>query len=621
MENIQYGFLMKRVLFTTDIYIFKPIQLCEGILETIDETPMFIDKIGNSYLLSNNVEGLSCDEELSVFHIISKEDLEKEYSGYSLEEALELYYMNTSSILTIGFLNEETDELHMFFQNLDEMISKISLFTQDTKEQEEIKQSQEELSMIITTGKDLLNFYEKSNQFLIENDNIEETKSIIKQIIDFYNNLFHDFDLREQNETNKLCKEYIADIIDSYEQICNYMLLDIIIQKIIELKENMYSKIKTISEAFELDPYKIESSKMDQINEIEYYKKVKEMKDFIDKKVIGQEQAKRAIISSIVMNSLSEDKSDRNSCLLIGPTGSGKTLLTETISEYLGVPMTIYDTTQLTTAGYIGGNLEDCLTSLLAITKGNLKEAEKGIVVFDEIDKKGSANNSDSSGRGALNNLLPFMQGTTYQVKCNNKTVLFDTSKLTVLATGSFAEAVRDRGESEKSIGFSGHLIENSEDIKYPKLTIEDLAMYGNVPKELLGRFTTIVQLHGHTKESLRKIILDSESSALLHEKKKLSKIKIELDWTEEFIDKVVTRALELKTGARSIKSSLEEAVLSARWHVLVNYGKYNKIVLTKDTVNDNNDCLIYDIEGSCYNLKDLIEKNNEKVKVLEYKG
>ena len=123
------------------------------------------------------------------------------------------------------------------------------------------------------------------------------------------------------------------------------------------------------------------------------------------------------------MNSLSDDPNDRTACLLIGPTGSGKTLIIYTIGQYLDKPVEIIDSTQLTVPGYVGANIGDYLSNLIDKAGGDVKRAEEGIVAFDEIDKKGTEKNGDVSGRGVLNTLLSFIQGTTYQVKYNGKVV------------------------------------------------------------------------------------------------------------------------------------------------------------------------------------------------------
>jgi len=350
--------------------------------------------------------------------------------------------------------------------------------------------------------------------------------------------------------------------------------------------------------------------------------KVKEMKEFMDSKIIGQNEAKKDVISAIFMNFISEDYKNKNSCLLIGPTGSGKTMIAETVAEYLNLPVVIVDTTQLTIPGYVGGDIEDYLIRLLDQSNGDLEKAEQGIVVFDELDKKGSENNADVSGKGVLNILLPFMQGTEYNFKYNGKNVTFDSSKLTVFATGAFTDVAKAKEQYSSykggNIGFNAESNVKKEDIKYETLKIEDICKYGHMPIELLGRFTTISQLSGHTIESLRTILTESSSSALLSEKYKLSKLGVRLKYSNGFLDAVANKALELKTGARSLKTTVESAVKEARWHILENPDEYKALLLTKYTVEDNLDCVLIDNCGNSHKLKDLLKKEEKVLRLTK---
>ena len=373
--------------------------------------------------------------------------------------------------------------------------------------------------------------------------------------------------------------------------------------------EERKQKEKELAETFNVEAKKI---KVD----------VRDVKRFFDEKIIGQEEAKRDIIAAIVMNMLSDNPTDKNNCLLVGPTGSGKTLIAETVSEYFDMPMEIIDTTQLTMPGYVGANIEDFLARLIAKAGGDIKKAEEGIVVFDEIDKKGSEKNDDVSGKGVLNTLLPFLQGTTYDVKYNGRTYPFNTSKLTIFATGAFTDVARGKKNNSSSenykstrIGFNADISskkEITEDIKYEKLEIEDFVKYGNMPVEIMGRFPIIAQLSGHTKDSLRSILTGSNVSALLGEKRKLEKLGVTLNWTNGYLDRVAEEAIKLKTGGRSLKTTVEKSVKEARWEVLESLGTYCSIVLTEKSVDDNKECILIDQNGVSHNLSDILKAKSE---------
>lgn len=634
-KETYYGILMNRIIIDCDLYLYKPISIIEGFLDNYIDYQCFSDNLGNSYNLSSDTNSLSNDEELSVNYIIKEEDLLNMYPENCLIEALNLYYESLCNKINIGFYLSNEDKM-LFLQY--DVLNDISSKSEEIKITENFLNKLEEIdcdeAIVIELDKfksllqineynelhnELQNIYsqieiineyfhidlnnehlqllDKVYNYILSINDIEQMKTIINKLLDNYNSL-----LKNPEYNNIKCQSFLNNKISNYSNLLKYDNIDNIKKEIMIIKKEEYDNIIKIIKKSEEKPKNL-------IN-------IKEMKKYVDRKVIGQEEAKKDIIQSIYMNSLSEDSKDRNNCLLIGPSGSGKTLIVETISEYLDMPMQIFDTTQLTSPGYKGEDIEDFLARLLYLTNGDLDKAEHAIVVFDEIDKKGSSDNSDVSGRGVLNTLLPFIQGTTYDIKYNNKIISFDTSKLTIFATGAFTDVIKNT--KQNIMGFSSEI--KQEDITYPELTIEDLVKKGNMPIELIGRFTTITQLKGHTKETLKQIILSCDNSALLKEKFKLKKIGIELKWTDSYIDAVVEKAFELKTGARSLKNILEKSVKNARWEVIENIGFYTTIVLEKDTVYDNEICKLYDFEGNVYNLKDII-KENEKIKKLERKN
>lgn len=353
------------------------------------------------------------------------------------------------------------------------------------------------------------------------------------------------------------------------------------------------------------------------------------LKAFFDRRIAGQEEAKKTIISAVVMNSLSEVASDRISCFLVGPPGSGKTLIAETLGEYLDIPYEIIDTTQLTSPGYVGRDIEDSLARLIRKAGGDLEKAESGIVVFNELDKKGSEKKSDIAGQAVLNCLLSFFEGTTYQVKKGSEKVDFNTSRLTIFATGACADVARAKLQKEglgsykkTKIGFASDLssTNDEEDFEYPKLEPEDFVKYGGMTDELIGRITTICQLSGHTVETLKFILTNIETSALLLLQKKLSKLGVDLSWTEDYLDAVAHKAIKLKTGARSLKSTVENSIKEARWEILTNLNKYSGILLTAECVEDPMACKLIDKMGQIFVVSDVIEleePTDEKVKKI----
>lgn len=653
------GIVMNRKLLDYGIYLFKPECLIEGTIEyDEDDYCIFTDTNGLEYLTMSEGETTTIDEETVVGYTIKEENLLKKFHTRNLKEAKNAYYEYICEQAHIGFYVADKELIAVTQLDLRTMADKVNGaemegniikidMDSDHSEIEEVEyvsiekseyekimnidnleELKEKLNNIYNQvmqyeqeidGEYIRNLFNNSYDSLFELEDINEMKYILKTLEDFFTEKIVELD---EKEKEGYIVEEAQDYLYTYAQIYHDLQLK---TELSEIKFEL-QKIKNLEEPKINDlMLKYDNSQQSDLQEEKEIKEinVREIKKFFDKKIIGQEEAKKDVIQAIYMNELSDDSRDKNSCLLVGPTGSGKTLIAETVSEYFNKPLEIIDTTQLTVPGYVGANIEDFLSRLIGKANGNLEKAENGIVVFDELDKKGSSQNSDISGKGVLNTLLPFLQGTTYDVKYNNKTYQFNTSKLTIFATGAFTDVAKNKATNSSSncyknnkIGFNSTINNKNteEDIKYEKLEIEDFVKYGEMPIELIGRFSTIAQLTGHTKESLKSILTDSDISTLLAEKNKLKKINIDLTWTEGYIDAVVNKALELKTGARSLKNTVEKSIKEARWEVLNNLELYSAIILTEKTVENNNNFELLDKEGNSINL---IE---EKIKIKKLK-
>ncbi len=485
------------------------------------------------------------------------------------------------------------------------------------------------------TGQHILDLFNASYDAILAMDDIEELKRTIGQIIEIYTDLSLVLDEKEKSGCNiNAAEDYIYTLVDKYDELLKLDDISLIKKGIAEIKKTEFNNIKAVSNTYDELSKKNELMKIDsnhektQIELEEMFKKekkarvnVKEIKSFFDAKIIGQEAAKKAVVSAIVKNQKIKNGFNKNSCLLVGPTGSGKTLIAEAASEYFDMPIEIYDITQLTVPGYVGANIEDCLVRLMEKAKGDIKKAEEGILVFDEIDKKGSEKNDDVSGKGVLNTLLPFLQGTTYDIKYNGKPVHFNTAKLTIFATGAFTDVAKGKANDSSSESYKGtHMgfnadIKNTgkdaQDIKYEKLEIDDFVKYGHMPRELMGRFSTIAQLDGLTLETLKTILTKSNASPLLAEKQEFEEDGINLSWTDGYLTAIANQAIKLKTGARSLKNTVESSIKEVRWEVLENPEDYIAIILTDKTVDDNLDCEIIDQNGDSRKLKDILEARN----------
>jgi ATP-dependent Clp protease ATP-binding subunit ClpX len=563
-----------------------------------------------SQLNSKQLEGSESQTEIEFIDGSSKDFLSELLEEYDGDEIITIAKENFKELLEIKTYEQLHGQLEEIYKSVENLYQYF-----DSMEIDNLNFDFKQLS-----GDKIVSTFNECYDSILQIDDINELKSLIKKIIDMYTELCLNMDSLVETDEVLAGQDFLYRLIDEYEALNELSDIKQIKNGILKIKKEEEKNIIGLAQIYDRSKVKQDSKNL-VLNDNKKISKninVRDMKKFFDEKIIGQEEAKRDVIQAIVMNQLSNNPNDKNSCLLIGPTGSGKTLIAETVSEYLSKPMEIIDTTQLTVPGYVGANIEDFLSRLLIKTNGDVALAEEGIVVFDEIDKKGSDSNSDVSGKGVLNNLLTFIQGTTYDVKYNNKTIPFNTSKLTVFATGAFTNVAKAKDNS-KTIGFNQDKNQIVEDIKYEKINISDLEKYGLIPIELLGRFSTITQLSGHTKESLKTILIQSNVSPLLSEKNKLSKLGIELKWTDGYIEKISQKALGFKTGARSLKQCVEESIKNARWEVLENLDIYSAIILSQDTVDDNECCTLVDKSGNFHELKDIIRgKENTKLMVLK---
>lgn len=658
-----YGILMNTKIIGELMAVYIPSYILEGNLEKFEDKYLFIDHMYNSYVLTTSNESMSSDLEKSVGCIITESDLLKKYKGMTVDEAKKQYFDDMCEFVWIGrsstidedkvilsqievnnFNDEYSDCLDIDDNDLEKILN-----TNDVNQLKSMLKNlfikykglniQASDNKLILDDDIIINsIYGNVNVFLKLNDSVSRNGIlfiICQNLARIYNDLCNE---KASGESNEKIDEAISFLesaiqkIDAFNEIKSIEKCNDLLKKYMRENKNAFLNIisfynfknKEINElSQQLD---IEIEKMIEIKKFSKDKirlDIKKMKEYLDEVIIGQEEAKKDVIQAIFMNQLIEKHRDKSSILLIGPTGSGKTLIAETIGKYLDRPMIIMDTTQLTTPGYAGASLENFLVRLYNMSNGDLEKAQSAIVVLDEIDKKGVESSESLFGQNVLNTLLPFIEGTTYDLNIRDVgQIQFDTSNLTIIATGAFANVASkmqknkiDTPYKSNNIGFGSEVkqLESSEDIKYDKITVEDLVKYGKMPNEFIGRFSTITQLTGHTKESLKGILTQSKASALLLEKEKMSKVGIKVEWDEEYIDTIVTKALKLKTGARSLKSTVEYSIKEARWEALLNSNEWRKIILTKECVDDNLNCIIENKKGKRFILKNVLDSRKEK--------
>ena len=338
---------------------------------------------------------------------------------------------------------------------------------------------------------------------------------------------------------------------------------------------------------------------------IEDLKKPKEIKEFLDQYVIGQDQAKKQLSIAVynhykrLLYAQKENKEvelEKSNIIMIGETGTGKTLLAKSIARELNVPFCIVDATILTEAGYVGEDVESILSRLLMVADYDVEKAEKGIVFIDEIDKiaRKSDNPSitrDVSGEGVQQGLLKLLEGSIVNVPPqggrkhpDQKYIQVNTQNILFIAGGAFdgIKEIIERRMNKQAIGFSSEKINKIDEDDYVLTNINaiDLRTFGLIP-ELLGRFPIITYLDKLTKEVMIRIMKEPKNS-IVNQFVELFKMDgTKLEFTDGAIEKIVEETIEKGLGARGLRGTTEKVLEDYMFSI----GEEKEIILTKDNI------------------------------------
>lgn len=312
--------------------------------------------------------------------------------------------------------------------------------------------------------------------------------------------------------------------------------------------------------------------------------------------IIGQDEQVRQVITAIYRSIYFP--TIKSNILMIGNSGVGKTETIKQVARRLNIPYTIEDATKYTQEGYYGADVTDMIYNLLDSAHNNIKKAESGIIVIDEIDKKVGHEEHDIAGIEVLKSLLKIIEGTILKIQPNEShfyenIIDFDTKKLIIVLMGAFSglEKIRDKRLNKNQLGFSS--CNTKKEKVNSEFTKKDLIDYG-MTEEFVGRIDTIIEMNKLTKADLTSILKTSKQSIFRCYQSELSKRGVTLSYSSQIFDLIAEESLSIDTGARELSNIVNHMFEKIIYEILSNPGKFKKCVLNLEIVHDNSQYVLF---------------------------
>lgn len=536
-EQEVYAILYKRQLLFEDYVLFLPCYYSKGVFDSEDRS--FTDDLAYPYYECDNYEAILSTQDMTFFYDITENDLLDMYPACDLSEALCMYYENVKKTLLLGHINVQDEKVELCeigFENIDELSREYLYKRLDGDDTVTITKTQLE-SIICETDPNIMK---------------KKLKDIMGRL-----------EFLEQLSEEKGIDGFTTDITGKKFNV-----------EYEPGKVNKEDKEPVITEKKE-EPKKLDSSKIS----------AKEIYDYVTKSLVGQDDAVEDMVSIIVNNMYATKQEEFISPLLIGQTGSGKSLLFHLLGKILDTPVITVDCNLLVQSGYEGQNIEDVLRNLYILCDEDLDKAERAIVFLDEIDKLANRN-AGVSDVGVQQALLKFIEGNKYVIEVDKnsfsaRSVVIDTSMMNIVAGGAFSELT---SKKESSLGF-GNKIDNVISLNN-RIKNDDIIKYGMIT-ELIGRFQ-IVQYNNLTEDMIMKQLMDSDISPIRIKQEYFQRnYHANIDFSKEYIARVCKDSIDKQAGFRGAIQTVNQSLVKVSF-ALQSEPLGNKMVYITEQTIDN---------------------------------